>query len=386
MSPAVTRRTRAWGLLTVRLMLAQTAVLAVGLLIVVVTAVLIGPNMFYEELIDVGHADEAEGLVHLEDIFRWVSFTALAIGVLPALGIAGLLSFYLYRTIGRSLASFSTAAGEVAVGNYDVRVTSAELGPEFDALAGSFNEMAAKLSAVDATRRRMLADLAHEMRTPLASLKGHLEGIEDGVVALDEHTTGILNAQITRLERLARDIRQLTAAEEGMARLQLTPQDPQHLADQAVAAIEPDAVGKGVSITSGSTGLVVTPLPLDPERMGQVLSNLLENALRHTPAGGSITVRTDHAPEAVTYTVTDSGEGISAESLPHVFERFYRAHSGREAHRGGSGLGLAISKALVEAQGGTLEVTSDGPGRGASFRIHLPRHRPADESFRGSRA
>ncbi|PLC11866.1 histidine kinase [Kocuria flava] len=359
-------------------MLAQTAVLAIGLIIVVITAVLVGPRMFYHELVESGHADEALGLVHLEDAFRSVSLTALAIGGLPALYIAGMLTFYLYRTIGRSLASFSTAAGEVAAGNYDVRVTSTKLGPEFDALASSFNEMAAKLAAVDTTRRQMLADLAHEMRTPLASLKGHLEGIEDGVVELDEHTTGILHAQITRLERLARDIRQLTTAEEGMTRLQLTPQDPQHLAAQAVAAIEPDALGKGVSITSLSTGMEVTPVPLDPERMGQVLSNLLENALRHTPPGGTITLHTDHAPEAVTYTVTDSGEGISEEALPHVFERFYRANTGREAHRGGSGLGLAISKALVEAQGGTLEAASAGPGRGASFRIHLPRHRPTD--------
>lgn len=369
---------RPWGPLTVRLMLAQTAVLLVGVVIMVVAAVVIGPSMFYHELVEAGHANAATGLVHLEDAFRSVSLTALVVGGLPALSIAGLLSFYLYRTIGRSLASFTAAAGEVAVGNYDVRVTSTRLGPEFDSLAGSFNEMAAKLATVDATRRQMLADLAHEMRTPLASLKGYLEGIEDGVVELDEHTTGILYAQITRLERLARDIRQLTAAEEGMTRLQLTPQDPEHLAAQAVAAIEPDAAGKGVSITSLSTGMEVTPVPLDPERMGQVLSNLLENALRHTPPEGAIVLHTDHAPEAVTYTVTDSGEGISEENLPHVFERFYRANTGREAHRGGSGLGLAISKALVEAQGGTLEATSEGPGRGASFRIHLPRHRPTD--------
>lgn len=376
MSSVVTGRTRPWESLTVRLMLAQTAVLLIGLLIVVVTAVLIGPDMFYDELIDAGHADQADGLGHLEEAFQSVTLTALSIGGLPALYIAGMLTFYLYRTIRRSLDSFSSAAGEVAAGNYEVRVSSAKLGPEFDSLASSFNEMAAKLASVDATRRQMLADLAHEMRTPLASLKGHLEGIEDGVVELDEHTTGILHAQIARLERLARDIHQLTAAEEGMTRLQLTPQDPRHLAVQAVAAIEPDALGKGVSITSRSTGPEVDPVPLDPERTGQVLSNLLENALRHTPPGGTITLHTDHAPGAVTYTVTDSGEGISAEALPHVFERFYRAHIGREARRGGSGLGLAISKALVEAHGGTLEAISEGPGRGASFRIHLPLHRP----------
>jgi two-component system, OmpR family, sensor histidine kinase BaeS len=376
MNSTAPAKTQSWSPLTTRLMLAQTAVLLIGLIIVVITAVLVGPTMFYQELIDAGHDDEADGLGHLEDAFRSVSLMALAIGGLPALCIAGMLSFYLYRTIGRSLASFSTAAGDVAAGNFDVRVSSTKLGPEFDALAGSFNDMAAKLSAVDTTRRQMLADLAHEMRTPLASLKGHLEGVEDGVVEFDEHTTGILHAQITRLERLARDIRQLTAAEEGMTRPQLTSQDPEQLAAHAVAAIEPDALGKGVSITSLSTGMEDTPIPLDPERMGQVLSNLLENALRHTPSGGTIVLHTAHTPEAVTYTVTDSGEGISEESLPHVFERFYRAPTGREAHRGGSGLGLAISKALVEAQGGTLQASSDGPGRGASFRIHLPRHRP----------
>ena len=118
----------------------------------------------------------------------------------------------------------------------------------------------------------------------------------------------------------------------------------------------------------------VIPVLLDRERMGQVLGNLLENALRHTPPGGSITVRTAHAPEAVTVTVTDSGEGISDEHLPHVFKRFYRANAGREARRVGSGLGLAISKSLVEAQGGTLEATSDGLGHGTSFRIRLLRH------------
>ena len=380
MSATVSERTHrwSWSPLTMRLMLAQTAVLAIGLIIVVITAVLVGPRMFYHELVESGHADEALGLVHLEDAFRSVSLTALAIGGLPALYLAGMLTFYLYRTIGRSLASFSTAAGEVAAGNYEVRVTSAKLGPEFDSLASSFKDMAAKLDAVDTTRRQMLADLAHEMRTPLASLKGHLEGIEDGVVQWDERTTGILYAQIARLERLARDIRQLTAAEEGMTHLQLTPQDPGQLAAQAVAAVQQDAAGQDITVTSISTGMEVTPVLVDRERMGQVLGNLLENALRHTPPGGAVTVHTDYAPEAVTVTVTDTGEGISPEHLPHVFERFYRAHTGREAHRGGSGLGLAISKSLVEAQGGSLEATSEGPGRGTSFRIRLPRRAPTD--------
>ncbi|WP_051501392.1 cell wall metabolism sensor histidine kinase WalK [Nesterenkonia sp. AN1] len=368
-------RVWSWGPLTVRLMLAQTAVLAVGLIIVVATAVLVGPSMFYRELVEAGHAYAATGLIHLEDAFRSVILTALVIGGLPALFIAGLLSFYLYRTIGRSLSSFSTAAREVAAGNYDVDVTSTKLGPEFDSLATSFNDMAARLAAVDTTRRQLLADLAHEMRTPLASLKGHLEGIEDGVVEWDARTIGIFNAQITRMERLAHDIRQLTATEEATAKLQLTLQDPGALTAQAVAAIEPAAAAKNITVTTNSAGPLSTPIPLDPERMGQVLGNLLENALGHTPPGGSVTVHTDNAPEAVTITVTDTGEGIRPEHLHDVFARFYRVHTGREAHRAGSGLGLAISKSLVEAQGGTLEASSDGLGHGASFHIRLPRTR-----------
>ncbi|MGJ9373944.1 sensor histidine kinase [Nesterenkonia sp. CF4.4] len=362
-----------WGPLTVRLMLAQTAVLVIGLIIVVVTAVLVGPSMFYRELVEAGHAYAATGLVHLEDAFRSVILTALVIGGLPALFIAGLLSFYLYRTIGRSLSSFSTAAKEVAAGNYEVDVNSTKLGPEFDSLATSFNEMAARLAAVDTTRRQLLADLAHEMRTPLASLKGHLEGIEDGVVEWDARTIGIFNAQIARMERLARDIRQLTADEEATAKLQLTLEDPAGLAAQAVAAIEPAAAAKNISVATSSAGPLSTPVPLDPERTGQVLGNLLENALGHTPPGGGITVHTENTPDAVTVTVTDTGEGISPENLQNVFARFYRVETGREAHRAGSGLGLAISKSLVEAQGGTLEATSDGLGHGASFHIRIPR-------------
>ncbi|WP_106123831.1 sensor histidine kinase [Nesterenkonia sandarakina] len=356
-------------------MLAQTAVLAVGLIIVVATAVLVGPSMFYRELVEAGHAYEATGLIHLEDAFRSVILTALVIGGLPALFIAGLLSFYLYRTIGRSLSSFSTAAGEVAAGNYEVEVTSTRLGPEFDSLATSFNNMAARLAAVDTTRRQLLADLAHEMRTPLASLKGHLEGLEDGVVEWDARTIGIFNAQIARMERLARDIRQLTADEEATAKLQLTLQDPAVLAAQAVAAIEPAAAAKNITVRVSSAGPLSTPVPLDPERTGQVLGNLLENALGHTPPGGAINVHTENTPDAVTLTVADTGEGISPENLQNVFARFYRVETGREAHRAGSGLGLAISKSLVEAQGGTLEATSDGLGHGASFHIRLPRTR-----------
>ncbi|MCD1144934.1 HAMP domain-containing histidine kinase [Kocuria sp. LUK] len=363
-------RDRAASPLTVRLVVAQTVVLLAGLAIVVVAAAVIGPSMFYYELVRAGHHDAAAGLVHLEDELRSVSLTALAIGAVPALYVAGLLGFLLHRAFGRSLGAFTRAAGEVAGGNYAVRVESPGLGPEFDSLTRSFNDMAARLDTVESTRRRMLADLAHEMRTPLATLKGHLEGVQDGVLEWDERTARILDAQIARLERLARDIRSLTQAEEATLHLRPVPVDPAELAAQAVAAAAPAASARHVTLHArGTPG---TTVPLDPERTGQVLGNLLENALRHTPAGGNVTVTTEHGRGEVVVTVADTGEGIDAEHLPHVFERFYRGPPGREASRSGSGLGLAISKALVEAQGGTLEADSPGPGAGAVFRIRWP--------------
>jgi two-component system sensor histidine kinase BaeS len=356
-NPVPARRPRRWGPLTTRLMLAQAAVLSIGLAVVVAAWVAFGPPIFYRELLAAGHADEATGLVHLEEAFRTMGLTALAIGGIPALVIAGILSFFLYRGIGRSLAGFTAAAGQVAAGDYRVRVPAPRLGDDFERLAGSFNEMAAKLNAVENTRRRLLADLAHEMRTPLASLKGHLEGIQDGVVVLDERTAGILDAQIARLERLARDMRRLTEAEQA-------------------AAVQRQASAGNITITCTRSGIPRARVPLDRDRMGQVLGNLLENALRHTPAGGTISLHTEGTPGEVTVTVTDSGEGIAAEHLAHIFERFYRTDAGRETRRG-SGLGLAISKALVEAQNGTLEAASPGTGHGASFRIRLPRPAPA---------
>ena len=232
--------------------------------------------------------------------------------------------------------------------------------------------MAARLSAVDDIRRRMLADLAHEMRTPLASLKAHVEAVEDGVLQMDGETTAVLYSQMGRLERLAGDIRLLTQAEEGLVHLQLAPQHPAEVVAEAVAAVQQEATARDTTLTTTSSGLDAGPVSLDRERIGQVLGNLLANALHHTPAGGSVTVHTDHAPDAVTMTVTDTGEGIPPEHLPHVFDRFYRARAGREAGHG-SGLGLAISKALVEAHGGTLQASSAGAGQGASFALRVPR-------------
>jgi two-component system, OmpR family, sensor histidine kinase BaeS len=365
---------RSWQPLTVRLMLAQVSVLVVGLALVSWVVVGLGPKMFYDELLATDHAHEAEmvGQIHMQAAFRAVSLSGLLIGGVPALGIAVVLSLYLYRTIGRSLTGFSTAAHQVAAGDYRVHLAAPRLGPEFDALASSFNDMAARLEAVDTTRRQMLADLAHEMRTPLASITVHIEGVEDGVVDFDQETTAVLYSQINRLERLAEDIRQLTQAEEGLVHLHLAEQHPATVIAETLAAVQQQATARDITLATTTSGPAPGPVSMDRGRIGQVLANLLANALRHTPADGTITVHTDYTPEAVTIAVTDTGEGIAPENLPHVFNRFYRARTGREAGPG-SGLGLAISRALAHAHGGTLQAYSPGPGRGATFELRLPR-------------
>ncbi|HRO93996.1 cell wall metabolism sensor histidine kinase WalK [Citricoccus sp.] len=374
MSITVPRPVGSWQPLTMRLMLAQTLVLVVGLALVLWAVVGLGPKLFHDLLVANHHAHEAEmvGQRHMQEAFRVAGLSGLVLGGLPALGIAVVLSLYLYRTIGRSLTGFSTAAHQVAAGDYRVHLVPPRLGPEFDALASSFNDMAARLEAVDTTRRQMLADLAHEMRTPLSSIKVHIEGVEDGVVDFDQETTTVLYSQISRLERLAEDIRQLTQAEEGLTRLHLAAQHPATVIAEALAAIQQEATARDITLVTTTSGPAPGPVSMDRGRIGQVLANLLANALRHTPAGGTITVHTHYTPQAVTIAVTDTGEGITAENLPHVFNRFYRARTGREAGPG-SGLGLAISRALAQAHGGTLRARSPGPGHGATFELHLPR-------------
>jgi signal transduction histidine kinase len=216
----------------------------------------------------------------------------------------------------------------------------------------------------------MLADLAHEMRTPLATLEAHLEALQDGVRELDEATFDVLAGSTQRLRRLADDVGAVSRAQEGELEIQLEPSDPGDLVEAATGACADRYRDAGVALSTdlgaGATVLV------DPARMGQVLANLLDNALRHTPAGGTVQVSCRRADRGVEIEVADSGEGIEPAHLSHVFDRFYRADPARNSTDGGSGIGLTISKALVEAQGGELTAHSDGPGRGATFTVRLP--------------
>lgn len=215
------------------------------------------------------------------------------------------------------------------------------------------------------------------MRTPLTTITAYLDAIDDGVTEFDTATSSVLSRQTGRLLRLADDIGDVSRAEEG--HLDLRP-EPVSLAELAANAAEPlraefNAAGITLRLVPASPGAAA--VIADPARIGQVLTNLLTNALRHTPTGGTVTIGTTNDAAGARITVTDNGDGIPAARLPHIFERFYRGDTARDRAHGGSGIGLTIARAITEAHHGSLTAHSDGPGRGATFRLTLP---PAEES------
>jgi signal transduction histidine kinase len=355
-----------------RLLAAQMLVLVTAVVTAWFLAAAVGPSLFHAHLAQLSHADSPElAAVHAELAFRQASLISVGVALLAALVIAVVVSAYTTRRVTRPVSALAEAASQVAGGHYDVTIPAPELGAEFDSMAASFTSMARQLHDVEKTRRRLLADLAHEMRTPVATLDAYLEGVEDGVAAMDEPTVTMLRGQTRRLARLAEDITAVSRAEEHQLDLHPAQVRPEDLAHAAVRAAAERYSDKGVSLDQAvSAGLPV--VGVDVDRLGQVLGNLLDNALRHTPPGGNVRVTADSAGDRVRFTVADDGEGIPPEALSHVFERFFRVDTARDRAHGGSGIGLTIVKAIVEAHGGTVSAASGPPGCGTTFTILLP--------------
>ncbi|MFI7605493.1 ATP-binding protein [Micromonospora sp. NPDC049366] len=261
-------------------------------------------------------------------------------------------------------------------GSARVRVTGRD---EIARLAEVFNDMSARRERLEELRRAMVSDIAHEMRTPVTNIRGWLEAAEDGVVAPDRRLISSLLEEATLLQHVISDLQDLAEADAGALRLH---REHVYLADllaQVVEAHRAQADRVGVSIALHAEA--DPQLDADPVRLRQAVSNLLGNALRHTPTGGSVTVRAEPAGDAVIVTVADTGSGISAEDLPRVFDRFWRAEKSRGRQTGGSGLGLAIVRKLVEAHGGTVAAAST-IGLGSTFTIRLPAGSERAESDR----
>ena len=354
-----------------RLLLAQVLVLMAGAATTWIVAAIVGPPLFREHLHRAGVPANSMEEVHAEEAYRYATVlsvgVALAVSALSALAV----SWYVSRRLQRSVTEVAAAATAVADGRYDIRVSPLRLGDDFDALAEAFNQMASRLQAVDATRRRLFGDLAHEIRTPVSVLDAYMEAFEDGVRSPTPEVTAMLRDQTRRLVRFSEDVAALAQAEESSSTLTVTSVDMGELLDSALSAARERFAAAGVELDAEMPPKVPR-LCGDPQRLAQVLGNLLDNALRHTPRGGRVTIGVQVDSDRLTMHVVDTGEGIAAEHLPHLFERFYRVDAARNRRDGGAGIGLAITKALVEAHGGHVAATSAGVGAGAEFTIVLP--------------
>ena len=290
-------------------------------------------------------------------------------GALLAIAIAFLFTFFLSRRISAPVKALTLATRQLGRGDLSQRVQSKEKG-EVGELAQAFNAMAENLERGEQLRRNMIADIAHELRTPLSNLKGYLEAIRDGVVGPDPDAIRSLDEEANLLSRLVDDLQELSLAEASELKLDYQMEDIIKLLKQTVAVRQTQAAAQGVLISAD----LPKKLPLvniDSRRISQVLLNLIDNAITHTRQGGIITMAARRLDNWVEISVEDTGEGIPAEDLPNVFERFYRVDKSRARATGGAGLGLAIAKSLVEAHGGRIEIRSE-EGKGSRFSFTIP--------------
>lgn len=304
-----------------------------------------------------------------EELFIGRLNTALLVGSLSAFALSMILGAILARSLTRPLQDLTEATRAVADGDLQrqVRVRSRD---EIGTLASSFNRMSDALGKSQRLRRQMTADIAHELRTPLSIIVGHLDALDEGVLPANAQTIGIMREEAARLAHLIDDLRTLSLADAGELSLIRVPVEPGPMLQHSAAAYRPAAQTAGVELAvEVEAGLPV--LELDPERMAQVLGNLLENALLHTPRGGRIVVSGRAFEGAVEIRVTDSGPGIPPDEVELVFERLYRSDASRRRQAGGSGLGLAIARSILEAHGGAIHA-EQAPVQGTTFVLRLP--------------
>ena len=363
-----------------KILVAHLIVIGVGVSTLLLAATFLAPSFFERHMTQMGAAMPGRGpwmaaiqgemAGHLTASFHQAVAESLAIAALAAIVTAVLVSVALSGRIARPIRRVAAASHRIASGQYGERVTDVGR-DEVGQLVESFNVMAAALEGTERRRMDLIGDVAHELRTPIATLQGYLEGLIDEVVAPSQETWARLKTETGRLHRLVEDLEELSRAEARELRLALAPVEPNVIVLGAVNRLDAAFVAKGVDLQ-----IELPPeLPrvnADSERAIQILTNLLSNALRYTPVPGRVTVAARRAGGFVRFDVADTGIGIAAEHLPHVFERFYRVDKSRARQSGGTGIGLAIAEALTEAMGGRISVASPGVGQGTTVGFDLP--------------
>jgi signal transduction histidine kinase len=301
-----------------------------------------------------------------EDLFLRRTNEALLLAGLAALAVALVIGVMLALTLIRPLRALTSAAHKIAAGQLEQQVAVGS-SDEIGELAGAFNRMSQQVAGANRMRKQMTADIAHDLRTPLTVIAGYIESMRDGVLQPTPERLAIIYHEIEGLQNLVTDLRMLSQMDAGELPLNRQFVEAAELLQHAAAPFHHLAEKAGVAlVVQAEDGLPF--LQLDDGRMMQVYGNLISNALRYTPAGGTIRLEARRAEEGVLLAVCDNGAGIDADELPHIFDRFRRADKSRHAEAGESGLGLAIVKALVEAQGGTIRARSE-PGAGTTIEM-----------------
>ena len=360
--------------LGLKLMISYLVVIIVGVVTLTLAAESVVPTAFNRHMLGMqqmmGGQMGRQMAADLFTNFRAAVTEALVVSTVMALVSAIVVSLFVSRRVVTPVRQMMQASRRIASGHYHERVAvlSAD---ELGQLAQSFNQMAASLEQTEAIRRDLIGNVAHELRTPLTTIKGYMEGLIDGVLPAHPNTYQQVYREADRLQRLVFDLQELSRVEAGAFELDRRRLDLRLLVGQIAARLRPQFEEKEVELTL-DLAESLAPVLADEDRISQVLLNLAGNALQYTPAGGCVTITAKQVNTQVQITVRDTGIGISAEHLPHVFTRFYRVDKSRSRVGGGSGIGLTITKHLIEAHGGQVWASSDGPNQGSTFGFSLP--------------
>jgi len=366
--------------LGLKLFFSYIVIIIAGIIVLGVSAEFVIPSAFNNHMSAMmGESGIMMGMMgnmgtDLYSNFRSAMAEALFRAGLVAVVVAVGVSIFISKRVVSPVQSMTLVSQQIADGHYERRVDipgSPESADELGQLAISFNQMAEKLSQTENMRRQLIGDVSHELRTPLTTIKGSLEGLIDGVLPPTPDTFQNIYRETDRLQRLVADLQELSRVEAGAVSVALEPKDISSLIETVAQRLQPQFEDKGITL-----GLEIpTSLPhvlVDEDRISQVLINLMGNALQYTPEKGLVTLSVKQIGREIQVSIQDTGVGVPAEHLPHLFTRFYRVDKSRSRAGGGSGIGLTIAKHLVEAHGGQIWVESDGPGKGSTFSFSLP--------------
>lgn len=359
-----------------KLVFAHLIVIAVGLIVLALSTAFIAPVDFSRHMSMMG---ARQGMMEnsmqtlgaeIEANFRESLKNALLIAGASAMVVATILSAYVSQRIVRPIRALVGASQRIAAGHYTERLTEGQ-NDEIGDLTRSFNRMAETLAEAEKVRQQLIADVSHELKTPLASIKGYMEGLQDGVIAPTPETFELVHREADRLQRLVQDLQELSRAEASQLKLNIQPTSAIDIVKAAMDALYPQFEEENVKLRTA----LPADAPMvraDPDRVRQVLINLLGNALQYTPSSGEVTVRLAREGTWLRFSVEDTGIGLASQDLERVFQRFYRVDKSRARSSGGSGIGLTISRHIIEAHGGRIWAESAGLGRGSTFCFTLP--------------